>query len=149
VPSGKPTASSYSASAKTTNGLNPLQWGDKCFLCGNTIGESAPIGFYQGKNAMMRSHRGCLDKMDMLGATPKDFHEYMAKQGQAPVHDKPVHQDLVNNQMAVEMPVKQYNGPRSIKFDSFAHLQQFIVQRGEIPTHVRVAIGDYVIQSGG
>ncbi|QZE10530.1 hypothetical protein SEA_SCOOBYDOOBYDOO_215 [Mycobacterium phage ScoobyDoobyDoo] len=145
--SGKPTASSYSAAAKTTNGLSPLQWGDKCFLCGNTIGEADPIGFYQGKNSMMRSHRGCLDKMDMLGGTPKDFHKFMASKGQAPRHDKPVHQDIVQEHAQVEAGA--WSGPRAIRFDDFAHLQSFIVGRGAIPSHVRVYIGDYVVQAGG
>jgi hypothetical protein len=148
---GKPEAKAYSASAKTTNGLSPLAWGDKCFLCGNTIGEAAPRGFYQGKNAMMLCHRGCLQQMETHGGTPKDFHAFKEAQAkkQPPAHDAPVpvHADIEAQKLVVEAPAWQ--GPRSIRFDSLEHMQAYILQRGAIPTSVRVAIGETVLQAGG
>ena len=39
---GKPTAQSFSAGVATEKGLSPLQWSDKCFLCGSPIGETDP-----------------------------------------------------------------------------------------------------------
>lgn len=149
-PTGKPTAHSSAAAAKTTNGLSPLQWGDKCFLCGRTIGESDPIGFYQGKNAMMRSHRGCLNQMEMVGGTPKDFHEYHAKKQ---ARTEPVHQDVVNHRAEVsvsesETPVSSIQA-RNIQFDDLQQLMDFVEKRGRIPKNVRVNIGAWVIQRGG
>jgi hypothetical protein len=87
--------------------------------------------------------------MDANGGTPKDFHRAIeAKQnGQPPVHDKPVHQDVEALKLEVEVP--EWRGPRSIQFANFADLQQFIAAKGPIPQHVRVAVGPYVMQSGG
>lgn len=153
MPEGsKITAESSKAAAKVTRAFSPLDLGDKCFLCGHTIGEGQAPGFYQGKTSTVIAHRGCLDKMDMAGGTPKDFHRVVGNKSQAPVHDKPVHQDVENERAqvyATSSAPSQWRGPRSIRFDTFADLQTFILARGEIPSHVRVAIGDYVIQSGG
>ena len=43
--------------------------GDKCFLCGQQIGETDPRGFYTGtnNNAMMLAHRGCLNTFEANG----------------------------------------------------------------------------------
>ncbi|ACH62184.1 hypothetical protein MYRNA_217 [Mycobacterium phage Myrna] len=155
----RPTAQSSAAGVKRPTsavGLSPLEWGDKCFLCGNSIAEGAGEGFYQSKKGgFLRCHRGCLSTMEMAGGHPKDFHRVMAERKQSPVHDKPVHQDVEAEKLQVEYddemppPAQAYNGPRSIKFDDLQHLQGFITQRGAIPDHVRVFIGDYVIQAGG
>ena len=147
---GKPTANISKASVKKSTSFDLVASGDNCFLCGRTIGESAPIGFYQGKNAMMRCHRGCIDIMEMNGGTPKDFHAFMEAKRVAPRHDKPVHQDVEAEKAQVYTePAPEWVGPRSIKFDDFADLQAFIAARGVIPSHVRVAIGAYVLQAGG
>ncbi|ASZ74764.1 hypothetical protein KHO57_gp140 [Mycobacterium phage Phabba] len=153
----RPTARSSDASVSrgtSTAGLSPLQWGDKCFLCGHTIAEGAGEGFYQSKKGgFLRCHRGCLTTMEVAGGHPKDFHRAMEERKKAPVHDKPVHQDVEQSKLQVaydddEAP-PAYSGPRSIKFNDLQHLQEFIVQRGPLPSHVRVFIGDYVIQAGG
>lgn len=157
MPSEKPTARSYSASVKTTTGLSPLQWGDKCFLCGNTIAEGSGEGFYQSKKGgFYRCHRGCINIMDSAGGHPRDFHRVKGElEGRkAPVHDEPVHQDIEARKLQVEfeadeLPPQQYNGPRTIKFADLQRLQSYTAVRGPIPDHVRVFIGDYVVQAGG
>lgn len=152
TPSDKPTASTSRAAGKKSTSFDIAASGDRCFLCGNTIGETDPIGFYQGKSAMVRCHRGCINIMEAQGGTPKDFHRFMESKGrkQPPVHDKPVHQDVENEKAVVySQPAPEWSGPRSIKFDSFADLQTFVAARGVIPSHVRVAVGTYVMQAGG
>lgn len=147
----KVTASTTAAGVRKSTSFDIAGSGDKCFLCGNTIGEGAPIGFYQGKNAMLRCHRGCINVMDAQGGTPKAFHEFMSSKGksQPPAHDKPVHQDVEALKLEVEAPADEWRGPRSIQFDSFVALQNFIVRKGAIPAQVRVTIGTYVMQAGG
>lgn len=149
---GKPVAKISEASGKKSTSFDIAASGDKCFLCGRTIGESAPIGFYQGKNAMLRCHRGCINIMESQGGKPKDFHRFMEAKNQPPIYDKPVHADVVAANMEVSIPVKEpkeWRGPRSIKFDDFDQMQKFISERGPIPKSVRVAVGEYVMQAGG
>lgn len=147
----RPTANAYSAAANTTRGLSPLDWGDKCFLCGNTIGEAAPIGFYQGRNSFARCHRGCLEKMEMVGGTPRAFHEYMQSHGnkRAPSqHVKPTPAPPVEPGDD-EPSANTYKGPKVIQFEDFGHLQRHVAQKGPLPSFVRVLVGDYVMQAGG
>lgn len=162
--SSQPTARSYSAAAKTTQGLSPLQWGDKCFLCGREIPEGGQQGFYQSrKGGFYRCHRGCLNIMQAQGGHPRDFHAFMEAKHAAPVHDAPVPMDPVAPAAAVpgdldadELPPNPgvaaeatWNGPRSIKFNDFGHMQQFISQRGPIPKSVRIFVGETCLQAGG
>lgn len=149
TPSDKPTARTYGAAGNKSTSFDLVSSGDRCFLCGRTIGETDPIGFYQGKSAMVRCHRGCINIMEVQGGTPKDFHRFMESKNQPPIHDKPVHADVVSEKSVVEIPEKEWTGPRSIKFDDFDHMQSFISQRGPIPSSVRVTVGDYVMQAGG
>ena len=144
------TARTTAAGGRKSTSFDIAASGDTCFLCGHTIAEDAPIGFYQGKNAMVRCHRGCINIMETNGGTPKDFHRFIeANAKRPPVNVKPVHQDVEALKLEVEIPVQEWNGPKSILFDSFADLQAFIVARGAIPESVRVAVGSYVMQSGG
>jgi hypothetical protein len=98
--------------------------------------------------------------MEMAGGHPRDFHrvkeEAAAKKAgghQPPVHDKPVVPDLDDDEIPPHMRAQEnpetYVGPRSIRFDDLQHMQTFTAAKGPIPTHVRVSIGDYVIQAGG
>lgn len=148
MPEGsKITAESSKASVKVTRGISPLDLGDKCFLCGHSIGEGVAPGFYQGKNATLIAHRGCIDKMDMAGGTPQDFHRVLESQKKP----KPVSQHVTPvNPEPVEAPAgpPEYRGPRSIQFDTFEQLQNFIAARGILPSFVRVSLGSYVLQSG-
>ena len=148
-PGNRQTARTYSAASKTTKGLSPLDWGDKCFLCGKTIAEAAPRGFHAMKNSQVLCHRGCIDTMMIAGGHPRDFHRVMEARNQPPVHDKPVHQDVEAAKAVVLETIEEYKGPRSIKFDSLPAMQTYIAAKGPIPDFVRVAIGAYVIQAGG
>lgn len=145
---GKPTARTSAAGVKKSTSFDIAASGDTCFLCGNTIGESDPIGFYQGRSAMVRCHRGCINIMDINGGTPKDFHRYMEAQNdvRSLSQAKPVHQDIEALKLEVEVP--EWRGPKHILFDDFAAMQTFIVAKGPIPDHVRVNVGSYVVQAG-
>jgi hypothetical protein len=161
---GKPTARAYSAASHVTAGLSPMDWGDKCFLCSREIAEGAPQGFYRSrKGGFYRCHRGCLQTLEAQGGHPRDYHRFMAEKHAAPVHDVPTPMPPVAPAPVVpadldpdELPPDPntaaeatYNGPRSIKFNDFAHMQQFISSRGPIPKSVRVYVGETCMQAGG
>lgn len=129
VPS-KPTASSFSAGLPTATGLSPLQWSDKCFLCGHEIGESDPRGFYQGSSAMMLCHRGCLNIMSTHGGKPADYHRAMEAQS------------------AASTPAEGTGGPSWLEFSDLAALQAYTTDKGLIPAHVKVTVGKVVLQAG-
>lgn len=128
---GKPTAQSFSAGLASEKGLSPLQWSDKCFLCGAMIGETDPRGFYQGTSAMMLCHRGCLNIMDTHGGKPADYHRAMS-----PTPPKP------------ESSVSGTGGPSWLDFPDLAALQVHTVTHGDIPRHVKVTVAGKVIQEG-
>lgn len=118
----KPSAQSFSAGSSSEKGLSPLNWSDKCFLCGNNIGETDPRGFYQGTSAMMLCHRGCLNVMSTHGGTPADYHRAMASDAEpAP-------------------------GPSWLDFPDLAALQVYTVTHGDIPSRVKVTVAGKVIQ---
>jgi hypothetical protein len=149
----KPTASAYSASVNSTRGLSPLDWGDKCFLCGNTIGEGAQQSFWQHpKGGFYRNHRGCQDKMDMVGGTPRAFHEYIEAQAKKKAPSQHVQPEPAPPAPELEddqPTVNTYKGPKVIQFEDFGHLQRHIAQSGPLPSFVRVLVGEYVMQAGG
>ena len=124
------TASSFSAGLSTETGLSPLQWSDKCFLCSNDIGESDPRGFYQGSSAMMLCHRGCLNVMSTHGGTPADYHRAMT------------------GQEAPSEPAVATGGPSWLEFPDLAALQAYTTSRGIIADHVKVTVGEVVVQAG-
>lgn len=127
----KPTAQSFSAGLETTQGLSPLQWSDKCFLCNREIGESDPRGFYQGTNSMALCHRGCLMTMETNGGTPADYHRAMDEPAPAPV-------------AAVEPMATA--GPGWLEFPDLNALMAYIKLKGEIPAHVKVTVAGQVLQ---
>jgi hypothetical protein len=122
----KPTASSYEAGTPTERGLSPLQWSDTCFLCGKSIGESDPRGFYQGSSALMLCHRGCLNVMNAHGGSPPDYHRAAAS-GTPPVTP---------------------TGPSWMEFPDLAALQVYTVTHGDISRHVKVSVAGKIIQDG-
>lgn len=126
---GKPTAQSFSAGVATEKGLSPLQWSDKCFLCGSGIGETDPRGFYQGSSAMMLCHRGCLNIMTANGGKPADYHRAMAPKDTP----KPT-------------PVAATSGPAWLDFPDLAALQVYTVTHGDIPRHLKVTVAGKTIQ---
>lgn len=133
---GKPTAQSFSAGVATEKGLSPLQWSDKCFLCGSPIGETDPRGFYQGTNAMMLCHRGCLNIMATHGGQPQDYHRAMAQPEQAP-----------ESPWAVTVPDVQ-TGPSWLEFADMTALVSYVRSRGDIPERVKVTVAGKIIQAG-
>ena len=141
--SDKPTARSYSASAASQKAAGPLAWGDKCFLCGQQIGESDPRGFYTGThgNAMMLAHRGCLNTFEANGNT---WPEKAAP-------PKPYEPIPITIEPAVELSFAgtqiPFAGAR-IRFDSFDHMQSFVAARGPIPGGVEISVGGQVICDG-
>ena len=144
--SDKPTARSYSASSVSQKAQGPLAWGDKCFLCGKEIGETDPRGFYTGVNgnAMMLAHRGCLNTFEAHGNT---WPGQPTTLGPNPANAPDTAADAADS-------VPQYIPPETpqsfagtaIRFDSFEHLQDFIVKRGPIPAGVRVWLGDRALR---
>jgi hypothetical protein len=108
----------------TEKGLSPLNWSDKCFLCGSGIGESDPRGFYQGGSAMALCHRGCLNVMDSHGGTPQDYHRAVGTD-----HSPPVTAD-----------------PTGLDFADVAALQVYTVTHGDIPRNIKVTVAGKVIQ---
>lgn len=155
------TGKAYASGAEgiRETAASPMNWSDKCFLCGRGIGETDPRGFYTGKknNAMMLAHRGCLDKLAAVGGDPKDFPRTESdtrKVARAADADKPleagtpVHAVVYTDDAAVEVPlaVSSPFAGTHIRFDSFEHMQSFIQARGPIPDGVKISIGDHVIR---
>ena len=136
----KPTASTFSAGLNTTQGLSPLQWSDKCFLCGKEIGESDPRGFYQGTNSMALCHRGCLNIMETNGGTPADYHR--ATDTPAPA--------AATGATAAQESIPGANGPAEPKqwivFPNLDALQAYIQSKGNISPNTRVSVAGQVIQ---
>lgn len=123
---GKPTAQSSSAGINKEIGASPLHWNDKCFLCSREIGETDPRGFYQGSSAMMLCHRGCLNLMNAHGGNPEDYHRAaLAGQGQP-------------------MPT----GPSWLDFPDLAAMVNYVRDKGDIPSGVKVTVAGKTIQDG-
>lgn len=120
---GKPTAQSFSAGLATEKGLSPMQWNDKCFLCGTGIGETDPRGFYQGKASMMLCHRGCLNIMHTNGGKPEDYHRAMTAQKAA-----------------------ETKGPTWLEFPNLTALQEYTRVHGTIAEGVKVTVAGQTIQ---
>jgi hypothetical protein len=124
---GKPTAQSYTAGGSKEVAAGPLQWSDKCFLCGREVGETDPRGFYQGTAAMMLCHRGCLNVMDTGGGRPEDYHREMNRQAAGTTHTGS-------------------SGPGWLEFPDLPAMQAYIKMRGDIPVTVRVTVAGKTVQ---
>lgn len=133
-PTGKPIAQSSSAGMKTEVGAGPLQWSDKCFLCGAEIGETDPRQFYMGKAAMMLCHTGCLNVMNTSGGKPGDYHRAMG--------------DGAVKAAGLDPGAPSYTGPGWLEFPDLAALAEYIKGKGAIPDHVKVTVGRTVVQAG-
>lgn len=110
--------------------MSPLQWSDKCFLCSNMIEETDPRGFYQGSNAMMLCHRGCLNVMASHGGKPADYHRAMT----ATTGD------------ATSFTVTASGGPAWLDFPTLSALQAYTRLKGDIPAGVKVTVAGQTIQ---
>jgi hypothetical protein len=129
---GKPTAKSFDASGTKEVAAGPLQWSDKCFLCGLEFGESDPRGFYCGTAAMVLCHRGCLNVMETHGGRPEDYHRAMAPK--APE--------------TAPAPPQASEGPSWLEFPDLAALQAYTKSRGDIPAGVKVTVAGQTVQGG-
>lgn len=127
---GKPTAQTYSAGGNKEVAAGPLQWSDKCFLCGTEIGETDPRGFYQGSAAMLLCHRGCLNTMDAHGGTPEGYHRAMSGQQSAPRQAGPAPD----------------GGPLWMDFPNLAAMISYVKDKGEIAPHVKVTVAGKTVQ---
>jgi hypothetical protein len=125
----KPTAQSSSAGVTKEVAAGPLQWSDKCFLCGKEIGETDPRGFYQGTAAMMLCHRGCLNVMATHGGTPADYHRATSDPAPQQAHGG-------------------NGGPSWMEFPDLTALQSYTKSQGDIPATVKVTVAGQVIQEG-
>lgn len=128
----KPAAQSFSAGINKEQGLSPLQWSDKCFLCGAEIGETDPRGFYTGTSAMMLCHRGCLNIMTTHGGKPADYHRAMEAKAPSPP--------------TAASPPSVSGGPDWLEFPTLAALQTYTRFKGEIPSTVKVTVAGQLIQ---
>ena len=111
--------------------MSPLDFGDKCFLCGQEIGETAPRQFYRGVSSMVICHTGCLNVMNTNGGKPADYHRAMG----APAAIIP----------GLEEGTPSYTGPSWLEFSDLGSLQA----HGHIPPHVKVTVAGVVVQAGG
>ena len=128
----KATAQSFAAAGNKEVGASPLHWNDKCFLCSVEIGETEPRQFYMGKAAMMLCHTGCLNVMNANGGKPADYHRAMGD----------------NVVRAAGLEPNPYTGPGWLDFPDLTALQTYTKEKGEIPSHVKVTVGNTVIQVG-
>lgn len=140
---GKLNARSYSAGATVNASAGPLDWGDKCFLCSQSINiDTPPVDpreFYVGKTGgMYMCHSSCVDTMNRAGGTPRDFHTARAASGEdltpkpEPVPPKP--------------PVKE-QGAGWLAFDCLADYDHY-VKTHQIPETTKVTIGGGLVQPG-
>jgi hypothetical protein len=127
----KATAQSFSADVNREVGASPLHWNDKCFLCSVEIGETDPRQFYQGKASMMLCHTGCLNVMNTSGGKPADYHRAMG-----------------DNAVKSAGLDPGYTGPGWLEFPDMTALVSYIKDKGEIPSHIKVTVGNAVIQAG-
>lgn len=139
--SGKTTAQSFSAGLATEKGMSPVQWGDKCFLCSQEIGETDPRQFYQGRTGMMLCHSGCLHIMHAHGGKPLDYHRAMTAPVPALV---PGVRYAEPTTAAIDTPSS--GGPSWMLFADLAALQEFTRKNGDIPSHVKVTVNGVIVQ---
>lgn len=139
----KITAKAYSAASEVQAAAGPLSWGDKCFLCSNTINiDTPPVeprGFYVSKTGkMVLCHQSCLDEMSAAGGTPKDFHAARARRGvpSTPAQAAP----------PPEPPVQV--GAQWLEFNTLQDMQAFIGRRGPIGSETKVTVGGALVQPG-
>ncbi|ATN87642.1 hypothetical protein SEA_BEANWATER_219 [Mycobacterium phage BeanWater] len=142
---GKPAAHAYSAGSAPVTATSPLDFGDKCFLCSNTINiDTPPVeqrDFYISKNGgMFLCHKTCLNEMESAGGTPRDFHEARARKGN-PVAPTPPPAE------APKPPVVEQRAGW-LHFEKLSDLTAYTAQHGDIPTSTKVTVGTSLVQPG-
>lgn len=141
---GKITAKAYSAAQTAGTAQGPLDWGDKCFLCSNTINiDTPPVDsreFYVGKSgSMMLCHSKCIDEMNRAGGTPKDFHRAREAAGRPAIEPEA-------EEVEIKPPVRE-QGAAWLAFEKLADYNAYIA-RTPIGDHVKVTIGNSLVQAG-
>lgn len=141
---GKIEAKAYSAASAVNSAQGPLDWGDKCFLCSNTINiDTPPVDsreFYVSKTGnMMLCHSRCIAIMNEAGGTPRDFHEARARSGEAVTPGPPPEE--------IKPPVRE-QGAGWLAFEKLADLTAYTAKNGEIPSTTKVTVGNSLVQAG-
>lgn len=142
---GRISAKAYSAASQAGNAAGPLDWGDKCFLCSRTINiDTPPVEpreFYISKNGgMLLCHSACINEMNVAGGTPRDFHEARQRAG------KPAIEPEIQAE-EIKPPVKE-QGAGWLHFEKLADYNAYISKQGDIATHVKVTVGEQLLQAG-
>lgn len=137
---GKIEAKAYSAASTISAAQGPLDWGDKCFLCGNSINiDTPPVEpreFYIGKSGnMMLCHSKCIGIMNERGGTPKDFHSGQPQTVPGPPEPE------------IKPPVAE-QGAAWLAFEKLADLTAYTAKKGEILSSTKVTVGGVVVQAG-
>lgn len=140
----KITAKAYSAASQVASSVGPLDWGDKCFLCSNTINiDTPPVdsrGFYVSRNGgMLLCHQKCLDEMNAAGGHPKDFHAARQAAGKASTPSQAPPEPV---------PPTEVMGSSWLEFQTLQDMQAFIEKQGPIAPHVKVTVGGGLVQPG-
>jgi hypothetical protein len=141
-------AFSYGAEGHKETAFNPAT-ADKCFLCGNSVGETDPRQFWSppGASAMMLGHTACIRKFEANGNQWPDSENHLldeqsslaqATQYQA-THPAPVEEQDTG---IIASEIKASN----VRFDNFTDMQNFVRAHGSIPPSANVFIGELQVQ---
>jgi len=143
---GKITAQSYATNSSAGVAQSPLDWGDKCFLCSSKINiDTPPVDsreFYVSPRTgkMMLCHSACVDLMNRSGGTPADFHRARQEQGKSSVEPTPEPEP-------VKEPVRE-QGAAWLHFEKLSDYNAYVVKHGTIEDHVKVTVGNQLLQAG-
>lgn len=141
---GKITAHAYSAAQTAGTAQGPLDWGDKCFLCSNSINiDTPPVEsreFYVGEGGrMMLCHSKCIDEMNRAGGTPKDFHMAREAAGVPSVTPSAPPEEI-------KPPVRE-QGAAWLHFEKLADYNAYVKVKN-IDETVKVTVGQQLLQAG-
>lgn len=142
---GKITAGAYSAAQTAGTAQGPLDWGNKCFLCSNTINiDTPPVDpreFYVSPKTgkLMLCHSKCINDMNRAGGSPADFHRAREAAGipaitpQAPAEE-------------IKAPVSE-QGAAWLHFEKLADYNAYIKVKN-IDETIKVTVGQQLLQAG-
>jgi hypothetical protein len=138
------TAKAYSAASAVNAAQGPLDWGDKCFLCSNSINiDTPPVDpreFYVGKSGnMMLCHSRCIAEMNEAGGTPKDFHQARAARGQPAITPQAPPEEI-------KPPVSE-QGAAWLHFEKLADYNAYVKVKA-ISSEVKITVGQQLLQAG-
>lgn len=122
----------------------PLDWGDKCFLCSNSINiDTPPVEpreFYVSPKTgkMLLCHSACIDIMNRNGGTPADFHRSREAAGVVATPGPPPEE--------IKPPTKE-QGAAWLHFDKVADYNAYVKAK-DIDSSVKITVGTTVLQAG-